>query len=107
MQTIDVFSRNKLAEGFAKHGRVVCLDPVSSVFRGFVWKLGLVYADGVLDKSQRLESIVGKTVTIHGRCSDACQGEDAKDMQRRPVHSMEFWKLLEKTLATSSRAWPS
>ncbi|WP_141651784.1 hypothetical protein [Pseudomonas fluorescens] len=45
------------------------MDPAELAFRGFVWKLSPVYADGVLDKSQRLESIVGETVTIRG--SDA------------------------------------
>ena len=57
------------AEGSTKRGRAVCLDPVELAFRGFVWKLSPVYADGVLDKSQRLESIVGEKVTIRG--SDA------------------------------------
>jgi hypothetical protein len=52
------------AEGSTKHGRVVCLDPAELAFRGFVWKLSPVYTDGVFDKSQRLESIVGETVTI-------------------------------------------
>jgi hypothetical protein len=35
--------------------------------RGFVWKLGLVYADGDFDKSQRLEMIVVEKVIIHRR----------------------------------------
>ena len=107
MQTIYVFSRIGYGRRLYEAREGGLLGPYGFALRRFVWKLCLVYAYGDFDKSQRLESIVGKTVTIHGRCSDACQGEDAKDMQRRPVHSMEFWKLLEKTLATSSRAWPS
>ena len=53
------------AEGSTKRGRVVCLDPAGSAFRGFVWKLCLVYASGFFDKSQRLESIVVEKVIIH------------------------------------------
>ena len=55
------------AEGSTKRGRVVCLDSAGSAFRGFVWKLCLVYGSGFFDKSQRLESIVGGTITIRGR----------------------------------------
>ena len=36
--------------------------------RGFVWKLGLVYADGDFDKSQRLEMIVVEKVIMQ-RCA--------------------------------------
>ena len=60
------------AEGSTKRGRVVCLDPAGSAFRGFVWKLCLVYASGFFDKSQRLESIVGGTVTIGGCDTAGC-----------------------------------
>ncbi|HEY0286346.1 MAG TPA: hypothetical protein VGC62_04965, partial [Pseudomonas sp.] len=52
--------------------RVVCLDPAELAFRGFVWKLGLFYADGGFDKSQRLECIVGKTVIIRDRYPEKC-----------------------------------
>lgn len=60
------------AEGSTKRGRVVCLDPAGSAFRGFVWKLCLVYASGVFDKSQILESIVGRTVIIGGGDTAGC-----------------------------------
>lgn len=55
------------AEGSTKRGRVVCLDPAELAFRGFVWKLSSAYADGVLEKPQRLENIIVETVTIRGR----------------------------------------
>ena len=38
------------AEGSTKRGRVVCLDPVDSAFRGFVWKRVPVYAGWIFDK---------------------------------------------------------
>lgn len=64
MQTINVFSRSKRGRRLYETWRVVCLDPEELAFRGFVWKLGLVYADAFLDKSQRWEINVGESVTI-------------------------------------------
>ncbi len=49
-----------MAEGSTRRG-----GPYGFALRRFVWKLGLVYAYGDFDKSQRLESIVVEKVIIH------------------------------------------
>jgi hypothetical protein len=66
------------AEGSTKRGRVVCVDPTVLAFRGFVWKLSPVYADGIFDKSQRLERIIVEAVTICDGSIYACQGKAKK-----------------------------
>lgn len=65
MQTIYVFSRIGYGRRLYEARVGGLLGPYGFALRRFVWKLGLVYAYGDFDKSQRLESIVVEKVIIH------------------------------------------
>ena len=65
MQTIYVFSRIGYGRRLYEARVGGLLGPYGFALRCFVWKLGLVYAYGDFDKSQRLESIVVEKVIIH------------------------------------------